>query len=93
MSSDDENMLNRNGNGVNRKEMVNGGKHRSSFAGLGECDGENGVNGPVFEFVSNARAERNLVGEELREFGIKFIRDGAPVFGTNLGSNDSIWES
>ena len=93
VSSDDENMLNRNGNGVNRNEMVNGGKHSAGFARLCKCNGKNRMNRAVFEFVSNARAKGNLVREKFRKFRIKFVRDGASVFGASLGSNDSIGES
>ena len=51
------------------------------------------MNGAVDEFFRNACAKRNLIGEEFRKFRIKFIRDGASVVGSELGSNSSIWES
>jgi hypothetical protein len=93
VSSDDENMLNRYGNGMNSKEVMNGGQDSASFARLGECDGENGVNGPVNKFFSNTRATRNLVVKESRVVSKKFIRNGASKLGANFGANDSIRES
>ena len=60
---------------------------------MGKCDGEYGVNGPVDEFFSNARAKGNLIGEKRRKFRIKFIRNSASVVRAELGSYGSIRES
>ena len=78
---------------MNSKEVMNGGQNSASFARLSECDSENGVNGPVNKFFSNARATRNLIVKQSRVVGKKFIRNGASELGANFGANDSIRES
>ena len=67
MTSNDKYMLCGNRNNRRRHHLVNDREHRTSFAGLSECDSKNGVCHPVQELLINVVAELNLIREQLVE--------------------------